>query len=141
VPLSCSSIYDNDSSYKPENILTTENAYWLSQNRPNYFMCLKFNSRKNKLSGYLLHSWGGTDSSNPKNWKVEASNYTAKWTQIDQQVNCHWINQDFSEVYFPIEAKEAYSCFKFTQTGKNYNNKRNFFILNFIEFFGTIFEQ
>jgi hypothetical protein len=136
ISLSCSSFLSSD---VPENILIYDNkTAWHSEDKSNSWISMKFNTRKIKLSGYFFRSFHGAGGSNPKTWKVEASNDGNKWILIDEQKNLNWITHDFSEVYFPTETKDAFSYFKFTQTGGNYINY-NYFALNFLELFGMIY--
>jgi hypothetical protein len=136
--MSCSSNYNSNS--RPANILTFNENYWLSQDDPNPWICFKLNSKKIFLSGYLFRSLFSTNYCNPKSWKLEASNDNINWILIDKQVNRDWVTHQWIEVYFPVEAKESYSYFKFTQTGNSYCNSLRF-LLNFVEFFGAIIDQ
>jgi hypothetical protein len=136
--MSYSSNYNSNS--RPENILTLNENYWLSQDDPNPWICFKLNSTKIFLSGYLFRAYKSINSVNPKNWEPEASNDNINWILIDNQVNREWVTRDWIQVYFPVEVKESYSYFKFTQTGNSYRDTLRF-LLNFVEFFGTIIDQ
>jgi hypothetical protein len=95
------------------------------------------------ISGYLLRSWkfsGSYNNENPKSWKMEGSNDGNHWILIDSQSNNDWVTQDWSQKYFPTQTKEAFSYFKFTQTGKNYCGS-DYLRFNYFELFGTIFDQ
>jgi hypothetical protein len=135
VSFSCSSIDNINPDYQPESILKYDNStLFHSQNQPNSWICIKMNTKKVAPSGYLLRSWYGSGRNNLKNWTLEASNDNVSWIQLDQQIDRNWITKDWSEVYFPVNTKEAYSYFKFTQTGKNDGNQ-DYFRLNYVEFF------
>jgi hypothetical protein len=92
------------------------------------------------LTGYFLRSHKLSSYSNPKSWELLGSNDNITWNQIDEQINRVWVTKDWAEVYFPVESNIPFSHFKFVQTGKNnyYNDK---FLINYVEFFGTIFPQ
>jgi hypothetical protein len=136
---SCSSVCG--SSYKPETMLNYDNStYFASQNQPNSLFCIKLNAKQIILSGYLLRSYSGVTTNNIESWKLECSKDNSNWIVIDKQIERNWITQDWSEVYFPVQAKEAFSYFKFTQIGQNYLGY-NHFELNYLEFFGAILDQ
>jgi hypothetical protein len=139
-PFSVSSSSSFYSLFKPENIFHYNDLCWFSNDESNSWILITFTSKKILLSGYLFRSFYDASYSNPKSWKVERSNDEESWTLIDQQIDCNWINQDYSEMYFPVESNEHFRYFKFTQTGKNYQNHHHF-LLNFVELFGDIFEQ
>jgi hypothetical protein len=82
----------------------------------------------------MNHGWA------PKTWKLEASNDNEEWTIIDQQINRYWKVKEWSEVYFPVQTKEAFSYFKFTQTGKDYD-RYDYLVLNYFEIFGNILDK
>jgi hypothetical protein len=135
----CSSVLHNSSSYNPENILNYDSSYFWSQNEQNSWLCIQLTSQKVILSGYLLRSSTNQFNHNLKNWTLKASKDNMDWIQLDQQMNRNWVNPDWTEVYFPIQTKKSFSYFKFTQTGKNYNNS-DYFFMNYLEFFGTILD-
>jgi hypothetical protein len=110
------------SSYKPENLLNYDNNTLFNSNRePNSWFSIQLKTQKIIPSGYLLRSYSQGLSA-PKTWKLEGSNDNYQWIIIDQQENRDWMTKEWSEVYFPVQTKEAFSYFKFTQPGKNYNN-------------------
>jgi hypothetical protein len=129
-----------NSSYEPKNLLNYDNStYFQSQNQPNSWFCIKLNTKQLILSGYFLRSYYGTNNHGLKNWKLECSKDNVNWVIIDQQIERNWIT-NMSEVYFPVQTKESFSYFKFTQAGKNIGNNDHF-LLNYLEFFGTILDQ
>jgi hypothetical protein len=138
ISLRCSSVLS--SSYHSNNLLIFNEKYWVSEDESNPWICFKFNTKKIILSGYLFRSLHDNSYFNPKSWKLEASNDNSNWILIDNQVNRDWVTREWIEVYFPVETKNGYSYFKFTQTGKTYQGQIRF-VLNFVEFFGTIILQ
>jgi hypothetical protein len=50
---------------------------------------------------------------------MEGSNDKDKLALIDEQFNGNCITKNHPEVYFSAQAKESFSFFKLTQTGKN----------------------
>jgi hypothetical protein len=139
--LTCSSVYGNDARYNQEKALIYDTStYFLSENHSNSWISVQLISKKVSLEGYLLRSSTNKWGYNPKNWKLEASNDNVSWVQLDQQINRNWVNPDWTEVYFPVSSKESFSYFKFTQTGKNYDNC-DYFLVPYLEFFETILDQ
>jgi hypothetical protein len=136
ISLSCSSINYGTK----ENVLNYSDSYWISEKKLNSWFCITFNSKRVLLSGYLFRSFNYVNYEDPKSWKLLGSSDNEKWTQIDEQTNRDWITEPSSEVYFPVQNKGSFSHFKFIQTGKNYKNE-DYFLLMYIELFGTIFSQ
>jgi hypothetical protein len=138
ISLSCSSFCDD--YRKPENIMNYDNSDWCSENESDSWLCIKFTSKQILLTGYFLRSFFQAGDDDPKSWKLLGSNDNVNWKMIEEQTNRDWVTKHPSEVYFPVEAKEPFSSFKFIQTGKNYKN-RDHFQFSYVEFFGTIFSQ
>jgi hypothetical protein len=137
ISLSCSST----NLGKLENILNYDDSRWCSKHEANSWLCIKFTSKRILFTGYYLRSDSNSFGiGDPKSWKILCSNDNVNWKMIDEQTNRDWVTKLGSEVYFPVEAKEPFSSFKFIQTGKNYLNN-DYFQLFYVEFFGTIFSQ
>jgi hypothetical protein len=129
-----------NSSRIPETLLNYDNStLFESKNEPNSWFSVQLKSKKIIPSGYLLRSHGNSGNT-PKTWRLEGSNDNNQWIVIDQQENRDWKTKQWSEVYLPVQTKEAFSYFKFTQTGKNYQ-KDDYLRLNYFEIFGTILDQ
>jgi hypothetical protein len=138
VSLTCSSF--RQSYEKSDNILNYDNSYWFSQDLPNSWVCVQFNSKRILLEGYFLRSQMKKGWFHPQNWILQGSKDNKNWDIIDEQIDIDWVIKDYSKAYFPVETKKAYSYFKFIQTGKSCN-LNDHFVLNYVEFFGTIFDQ
>jgi hypothetical protein len=106
----------NSNIQKPENLLNYYNSCFVSQDQPNQWLSVKFSTNKNFLSGYMLRSCQ-SGWCNLKSWKTEGSNDKLNWTLIDNQISRNLITKDFSEVDFPVQSKDPYSSYRFTQTG------------------------
>jgi hypothetical protein len=126
--------------HKHEHLLIYDNqTLFHSNGEPNSWFSVQVKSKKIIPSGYLLRSWTNYPCT-PKTWKLEGSIDNQQWAIIDQQNNRDWRTKEWSEVYFPVQTKQAFSIFKFTQTGTNYQND-NWLVLNYFEIFGAILDQ
>jgi hypothetical protein len=81
----CSSIYP---SYQPSNLLIYDSSRFLSQNQPNQWLSIKFNTKKIIFFGYLFRSYYNASSAcNLKTWILEGSQDNINWVLIDNQIN------------------------------------------------------
>jgi hypothetical protein len=138
ISLTCSNFYG--SQYQPENLFLYDDlTCFCSKDEPNSWFCFQLKSKKIIPCGYLLRSYGNWDET-PMTWVLEGSNDGVEWKIIHQRENKDWKTKSWSEVYFRVQTKEAFSSFKFTQNGGNYRS-HIFLCLNYFELFGEMLNK
>ena len=88
---------------------------------------------------YCLRSDKHTVNHKPRQWRLEGSNDSSKWTTLREHVNDASLGGEaFSVASWPIEAEgKAFRHFRILQTGPNSSNHNNLMCTG-IELYGTL---
>ena len=123
------------------------NSKFLSENKPNQWICYDFKERRVIPTSYSLCSYG-TNSDCPKagnyrdllkSWVIEVSNDRSSWTEIDRRDNNNDLNDKFACQNFSVSKvpSEGFRFFRLKQTGPNHRGG-NALSISAMEIFGTL---
>lgn len=138
----------NTSKYKGNlnNLLKIEDfSDFYTKDEPDSWICFEFKNYKIIPTCYTLKSHNNSSGGcQPRTWIIEGSNDNQKWTKIDEQKNCTYLNDKNVFHTFLINGNEGKNPFKFMrirQTGQNWCDSygwRNILALSCIEFYGLL---
>ena len=76
--------------FNPCNVLIYDDKskYFLSENKPDAFICFDFKKKKVIPTNYTIRSAPYDDGAHPKSWAIEGSNDNENWNILDTQDNC-----------------------------------------------------
>lgn len=142
IDISASSFFYNQIDKHPINVTKFEDytQAFLSDNKPNSWICLDFKEHRIIPTHYTLKST--TDywiSPHPKNWIFEGSVDYDKWKTLDEQKDCvhlHGYNLIYTfKVQHPSEIEFRY--IRVRSTGQNWDNS-NYLLIDSIEIYGRL---
>lgn len=121
----------------PGNVLTLNDSYWISKNQKNSWILFNFNNKRVSPSGYTIRNLnkGGWFSHSPQGWRLEGSNDQKNWVVIHEVKNNTTFQKSNEVGIFACQTSQYFSFLKLTQIQENLN-KSDYFVLNFIDFFG-----
>jgi len=130
VDVTASSIYNNDSSYGPKNVLKNDSSRRISSNLPNSWIQFDFKQRKVYITSYSILNINGL-----KSWKVEGSTDGSTFEIIDNRVDTTdfqnsngKLNDPSAQKNIPIQPNNKYYRYiRITSKGKNWYNNDYFF--------------
>jgi hypothetical protein len=119
------------------------NNYWQSQDEPNSWIQLAFNTRRISVTSYTVKSGSGT-LQHPLQWSLGGSNDGVSWTALDQRQTQGQTGSYTVKTYqCPSQEKCSPSFFRFirlTQTGLNASNDHILELAN-MDFYGDLDEH
>ena len=122
--------------FSPEQALPHGHGYepFLSENKPNSWICYDFKERRVNVTSYSLRP----TNCPPMSWVFEASNDAKSWEVIDRQSN-YDLNQSFILENFSISSgiQKSFRFVRLRQTGKNKQGTDHLSI-KALEIFGTL---
>jgi len=112
--------------------------YFLSENKPNQWICFDFTIYTVLIMNYSLRTLSNVNNSpNPKSWVIEASNNGNEWTKIDKRITSLLNGPDKYQT-FPVTCVEGnFRYVRFRQTDLNFKGD-NRLGLSAIEIFGLV---
>lgn len=110
--------------FGPTNVILHDDKsrYFLSENKPDTFICFDFKKKKVIPKNYTIRSAPYDGGAHPKSWVIEGSNDNENWSVIDIQNNCTELN-GLSYVHtFDIKNDEdnEYRYIRMRQTDKSF---------------------
>lgn len=140
-----SSIYQNDSSSDPINVLLFNDTskYFYSARTTGNWLCLEFKNYLVIPSAYTLRTGSfGTTGGHLKSWVLEGSIDNSNWTEIDQQNNCSYLKGSLLFHTFQIDNKnnDKFKYLRVRSTGKNWSGNVSL-LFEAIEIFGKLIEN
>jgi hypothetical protein len=115
-------------------------AYFMSQNRANQWVCYDFKGQKVQATHYSIRSYDyGSGGSHPRSWVVEGSLDGVKWVEIDRRDDDVWLNEMNRVAEFTVATVERAQFIRLRQTGKNWHGTQCLAISAF-EIYGVLEE-
>lgn len=143
IKITSSSLYQNDEEYSPQNVIQYENSNveFCTSSQKNSWLCFDFIDHQIEPNYYLIRACNyKKNSDHPKSWVVEGSNDDINWDLLDTQNNNSNLNGANFVASFSIKNPDSkkYRFLRMRQL-ESWRSNNDFFNINNIEFFGTLF--
>lgn len=139
VNITSSSIYSSD--YKPQNVtLFDKNDHFISDNRPNSYLCFDFKDRRVIPSDVTIKTRnGGTNDNQPRSWVIEGSNDNNTWDILDKQEDSPHLHGGNLVHTFTLNNQNSkeYKFIRMRNTGLDWSNN-NYLIVCSFEIYGRL---
>lgn len=134
---------NNNKFGNPKNSIIFEDLSkdFRTNNSGDVWICFDFKSYRIIPSNYSIRSYNfGKDYPHPRSWVIEGSNDGEKWTIIDEQKDCSFLNGQNLVHTFTIQNSncDKFQFIRLRQTGPNWENNRQL-SFNSIEFYGKLY--
>ncbi|KAK8842136.1 hypothetical protein M9Y10_026363 [Tritrichomonas musculus] len=139
---SSSNLYGSREDRHPRVVALYEDEenYFVSSDIPNIWLMFDFKKHRVAPTGYTIRSYASfANSEHPKSWVIEGSNDSSSWEEIDEQVNCGYLNGKSFVHTFKIknETSKEYRYIRMRLTGPNWLGN-NQLIINSFEIYGKL---
>lgn len=143
IKITSSSLYKNDEEYSPQNVIQYENSNveFCTSSQKNSWLCFDFIDHQIEPNYYLIRACDyKKNSDHPKSWVIEGSNDDINWDLLDTQNNNSNLNGANFVASFSIKNPDSkkYRFLRMRQL-ESWCSNNDFFNINNIEFFGTLF--
>lgn len=142
IKITSSSLYNNDESYSPQNVIQYENpaVEFCTKSIKDSWICFDFINHLISPTHYKIRSCPfNKNSDHPKSWNIEGSNDGIKWELLDSQNNNSSLNGINLVSSFEIKNPESkkYRFLRMKQL-ESWRNNADYFNINCIEFYGEL---
>jgi hypothetical protein len=114
-------------------------SVFVSENRPDQWLCYGFKALRVRLTGYAIRSRfdGWANSNNLKSWVVEVSSDGSEWKEADRQADNADLNGTNLVKAFPLSAEVEARYVRLRQVGPAHSGK-DFLAISGFELFGKV---